>query len=161
MRLLAPFLLAAILGPAAAGVCADGKDLTPSRIEQRLSCQCGCGLTVANCDHLQCSFAVPAKKRIIDETAAGKSADTIIRAFVTEYGEKVLSSPTHRGFNLLAWYTPYTALLVATLLLVWTIKRWARPEPATVGHGDTDEYSETDSQELKARLGQELKDLEQ
>src|ERR1700689_5057032 len=33
-------------------------------VAEGLTCQCGCGLTIANCNHPNCSFSVPAKEQI-------------------------------------------------------------------------------------------------
>ena len=92
-------------------------------VEERLACQCGCGLTVHTCNHLQCSFAVPVREDISKSLAAGQSDEEIIARYVAEYGEKVLSSPTLEGFNLLAWWGPYIALLLGAAVLVLVIRR--------------------------------------
>src|SRR5579875_2041586 len=33
-------------------------------VSEGLTCQCGCGLTVANCNHPQCEFSVPVREHI-------------------------------------------------------------------------------------------------
>ena len=68
-------------------------------IEEGLTCQCGCGLTVATCNHLECSFAVPVRKEIAESLAKGQTGEQIIERFKVEYGEKVLSSPVPEGLN--------------------------------------------------------------
>ena len=98
----------------------------PKDIEAQLACQCGCGLTVLTCNHLQCGFAVPVRKRIAEELAAGSSDEEIIGRLVEEYGEKVLSSPTHTGFNLLAWYVPYVAVFVGGVLVFSIMRKWQK-----------------------------------
>lgn len=95
-------------------------------VEERLACQCGCGLTVHTCNHLQCSFAVPVREDIHKSLAAGQSEDEIIARYVAEYGEKVLSAPTREGFNLLAWWGPYGALVAGGLGLWYAIRRLNR-----------------------------------
>jgi cytochrome c-type biogenesis protein CcmH len=111
------------------GCAADEVADTQSAIEERLTCQCGCGLTVHTCNHLQCSFAIPVKKDIAASLAAGQSADEILDRYVAEYGEKILSSPTREGFNLLAWYGPYVAIVASGVLIVWLLLRWRRTTP--------------------------------
>src|SRR4051812_26956947 len=83
---------------------------TTQEVEESLSCQCGCGLTVHSCNHLQCGFAVPAKQTIAEQVSQGKGKEEIVAAFVVRYGEKVLSAPTTSGFNLAAWITPFLAI---------------------------------------------------
>jgi len=99
---------------------------TTQEVEEALSCQCGCGLTVHSCNHLQCGFAVPAKQTIAEQVGQGKGKEEITAAFVARYGEKVLSAPTTSGFNLAAWITPFLAILVGGGLIGFVSLRWAR-----------------------------------
>jgi cytochrome c-type biogenesis protein CcmH/NrfF len=125
----------------------------PREVEERLACQCGCGLTVHTCNHLQCSFAVPVREDVAKSLAAGQSEDEIIARYVAEYGEKVLSSPTHVGFNLLAWWGPYAALFLGAVTLTLAIRRIAsRPG---VSSGEMNSAPAT-SPEQRARLEREL-----
>ena len=102
---------------------------TTQEVEEALSCQCGCGLTVHNCNHLQCGFAVPAKQTITEQMSQGKGKEEITAAFVVRYGEKVLSAPTTSGFNLAAWITPFLAILVGGVLIGLVSLRWTRNRP--------------------------------
>jgi cytochrome c-type biogenesis protein CcmH len=121
LRLLFALLLSlAVLAPPAT-VGAGQRE-----VEERLACQCGCGLTVHTCNHLQCSFAVPVREDIAKSLAAGQSEDEIIARYVAEYGEKVLSAPTREGFNLLAWWGPYAALAIGAAGLWLAIRRLNR-----------------------------------
>ena len=100
-----------------------------TELEESLTCQCGCGLTVHSCNHLQCGFAIPRKKEIGQFLAAGKSREEILSAFVANYGEKVLSAPTASGFNLAAWITPFAAVLIGGLVIGVMSLRWSRRRP--------------------------------
>ena len=104
---------------------------TQQEIEESLTCQCGCGLTVHSCNHLQCPSGEPMKKEIAERLARGESKDAILGAFRVRYGEKVLSAPTFRGFNWLAWITPFAVLLGATVAVVSAVRRWGRAPAAT------------------------------
>ena len=99
---------------------------TTQEVEESLSCQCGCGLTVHSCNHLQCGFAVPAKQTIAEQMSQGKGKEEITAAFVARYGEKVLSAPTTSGFNLAAWITPFLAILVGGGLIGLVSLHWSR-----------------------------------
>src|SRR3989442_10070242 len=73
------------------------------------------------------------KKEIAERLARGEDGETILAAFRAQYGEKVLSSPTFRGFNWLAWVTPFAAILAGPLGGTLVIRRWVRapaPRPA-------------------------------
>jgi cytochrome c-type biogenesis protein CcmH len=106
------------------------KNATQSEIEEALTCQCGCGLTVHSCNHVQCPSGIPLKEEIAGQLAAGKDRAEVLTYFSTKYGEKILSSPTTTGFNLVAWVTPFAAVFVATAVVVIVSRRWRRaPEP--------------------------------
>jgi cytochrome c-type biogenesis protein CcmH len=99
-------------------------------IAEALTCQCGCGLTVANCNHPNCSFSVPMRQRIDTMLAHGMGRAQIIAYFRKQYGEKILSAPTTQGFNLLAWTMPFVALVVGGGLVVLMMGRWRGGPPA-------------------------------
>ena len=93
-------------------------------VAEGLTCQCGCGLTVANCNHPNCSFSVPMREHIDTMLGHGMGRAEIIAYFRKQYGEKILSAPTTQGFNLLAWTMPFVALIAGGGLVVLMIGRW-------------------------------------
>jgi cytochrome c-type biogenesis protein CcmH len=127
-------------------------------IEESLTCQCGCGLTVATCNHLECSFAVPVRKDIAESLGRGETGQQILERYKKEYGEKVLSSPVPEGFNLLAWIAPYLAIVVAGLVMFGFFRRRAariEPIPAPAPPQAT-----AVSNDRLERLRHEVEDLE-
>lgn len=128
-------------------------------VEERLACQCGCGLTVHACNHLQCSFAVPVREDIAKSLAAGQREDEIIARYVAEYGEKVLSAPTYEGFNLLAWWGPYAALIAGGFGLWLAIRRMNRSGLAAEAAGGA--AQKEISQSARDEIKRELERLEQ
>ncbi len=129
---------------------------TNQAIEESLTCQCSCGLTVHSCNHLNCSFAVPAKEKIAEQIGLGQSQDIILASFVSRYGEKVLSAPTISGFNLAAWITPFLVVLIGgvgigLISVRWT-KRHSQDQASTTPSGKPNPYQE--------RLQKELDDFE-
>jgi cytochrome c-type biogenesis protein CcmH len=122
-------------------------------VEEALTCQCGCGLTVHACNHLQCPSGEPMKKEIADKLAEGQGAEEILASFRARYGEKVLSAPTFRGFNWLAWITPFAVILAGGLAMTRVIRRWVRaPHVAPIPAAATDE--------MRSRLARELADFD-
>jgi cytochrome c-type biogenesis protein CcmH len=103
---------------AAAGV------VTTKEIEEALTCQCGCGLTVHSCNHLQCGSGIPLKQEVLGLVSQGLSRDEIMIRFRDKYGEKILSSPTTEGFNLTAWVLPFVVVAAGGAALVVTLRRW-------------------------------------
>ena len=127
------------------------KNATQSEIEEALTCQCGCGLTVHSCNHVQCPSGIPLKEEIAGQLVAGRNQTEVLTYFSAKYGEKILSAPTTTGFNLVAWVTPFAAVAVAATLIVVASRRWRRtiaPAPA-VARPDGDS-------ERRARLNAEL-----
>jgi cytochrome c-type biogenesis protein CcmH len=128
------------------------------QVAQGLTCQCGCGLTVANCNMPTCSFSVPTRAHIQEMIDQGKSQVEIISFYRHKFGEKVLSAPTTEGFNLLAWTTPFGALLIGAGLIIFTAHRWRRapdsslPEPAPPP-SDTPAFDP----ELRRKLAEDLR----
>jgi cytochrome c-type biogenesis protein CcmH len=110
-----------------------GQDLASFQdLEESLTCQCGCGLTVHSCNHLQCPSAIPLRAEIREQMAQGKNKTAILAYFKDKYGEKILSAPTTTGFNLIAWIAPFVVIGVGGVFLGITLKRWSgrgRPAP--------------------------------
>jgi cytochrome c-type biogenesis protein CcmH len=132
-------------------------------IAEGLTCQCGCGLTVANCNHPDCSFAVPMREHIDTMLAHGTGRAEIVASFRKQYGEKILSAPTTQGFNLLAWTMPFVALVVSGGLVVLMMGRWrggpssaphAPQSPDDSGSGAADKSDSA----LRERLERELRE---
>ena len=148
---LAAALIAISVG-AAAGLAAVVAKTSVQEVSEGLTCQCGCGLTVANCNHPQCEFAVPVRTTIEGMIARGMTRPQIIAWFRSQYGEKVLSAPTTEGFNLVAWIMPFAALLAGGAAIFVFVGRWHSRAPiAPVVAGAFDP-------ELKRRLEQELRE---
>lgn len=99
-------------------------DVSFQDIEESLTCQCGCGLTVHSCNHLQCPSALPLRAEIREQMALGKDKSAILAHFEEKYGEKILSAPTTQGFNLLAWTIPFVLVAVGALFIGLTVKHW-------------------------------------
>ena len=122
-----------VLGVALLGVARVRSGETPSfqDLEESLTCQCGCGLTVHSCNHLQCDSAMPLRAEIRAQIDTGKDKDAILAYFSDKYGEKILSSPAAKGFNVLAWVTPFILVAVGGAFVGLTVMRWTARRQAT------------------------------
>ena len=98
--------------------------ITTKEIEEALTCQCGCGLTVHSCNHLQCGSGIPLKQEVLTLVSQGLPHDEILLRFRDKYGEKILSSPTTDGFNLTAWVLPFVVVGIGVVFVVATVRRW-------------------------------------
>jgi cytochrome c-type biogenesis protein CcmH len=150
-------LLAMLLVASAMVVFASSGKTSLQEVSEGLTCQCGCGLTVANCNHPQCEFSVPVRQRIEAMIAKGMSRHQIIGAFRGQYGEKILSAPTVEGFNLLAWIIPFAAVFAGCFIIVGAVGRW-RANAVANSPGSDDGRPPSDP-ELKRRLERDLREL--
>jgi cytochrome c-type biogenesis protein CcmH/NrfF len=124
-------------------------------VSEGLTCQCGCGLTVANCNHPQCEFSVPLRAQIETMIAQGLKREQIIGFFRAKYGEKILSAPTSEGFNLLAWIIPFAAVFAGCFVIAGAISRWRNNEITEPAAGNVEAPYDD---ELKRRLERELRE---
>jgi cytochrome c-type biogenesis protein CcmH/NrfF len=131
---------------------------TQRDVEESLTCQCGCGLTVHSCNHIQCGSGEPIKKEVGERLARGESKQQILDAFTAKFGEKVLSSPTMQGFNTLAWIMPFAVVLTAGAILAMVIQRRTRTTPQPAAPGPAAAAPPGDA--LRAKLARELDDLD-
>jgi len=157
---LAVMLVVTLMVPTrAARAAAPGRQ----EIAEALTCQCGCGLTVANCNHPNCSFSVPMREHIDTMLSHGMGRTEIIGYFRKQYGEKILSAPTTQGFNLLAWTMPFVALIVGGGLVVLMMGRWrggpsSSPQsPQSPDDPNSDKSGKSDPA-LRERLERELRE---
>jgi cytochrome c-type biogenesis protein CcmH len=153
---LAAGAIAILFAAAAAITFASPGKTSLQEVSEGLTCQCGCGLTVANCNHPQCEFSVPVRSQIERMIAQGMSGAQIIQFFRAKYGEKILSAPTREGFNLLAWIIPFAAVFAGCFIIVGAISRW-RANPVMETEATADGPALYDP-ELKSRLEQEIRE---
>ena len=86
-----------------------------------------------------------------DSAAARQIEDEL----VANYGQGILAAPSHRGFDLLAWWLPIGGVLAGAVLLAVGVWRWSRrrdDEPPPDEPAALDEETERQLDELLARL---------
>jgi cytochrome c-type biogenesis protein CcmH len=156
---LAVFLLIGLLvGTAFVSLTGAAKP-TFQELEESLTCQCGCGLTVHSCNHLQCDSALPLRAEIREQMALGKGKAQILAHFVSKYGEKILSSPTTTGFNLTAWIMPFALVFLGGVFVLVTLVRWSARRPA-VGAAAGQTVRPHEASPYDRILERELKDFD-
>ena len=157
------FLMAAIfvfLSPELKNVSREtlaSETATNAEVSEGLTCQCGCGLTVANCNMPTCGFAVPMRRDIDRMIAEGKTRAQIISFYRAQYGEKVLSAPTTEGFNILAWTMPFIALALGGGLMVVAVGRWHSSAPVAPADSKPGAQLSFDP-ELRRKLEKEIEE---
>jgi cytochrome c-type biogenesis protein CcmH len=129
--------------------------VTTKEIEEALTCQCGCGLTVHSCNHLQCGSGIPLKQEVLTLVSQGLARDEILLQFRDKYGEKILSAPTVEGFNLTAWIVPFVMLGAGAVVVAITLVRWRATPSASPSEAAPRPLSELDRRRLEAELAKE------
>lgn len=92
--------------------------------------------------------------------ALGLDKSSILAHFASKYGEKILSSPTTRGFNLTAWITPFAALLFGGGVVILTLLRWRRGRRRPVAVAPLAPVGEAGASVYEQILERELKQLD-
>ncbi len=125
---------------------------TVSSISKELICQCGCGRLLNShvCDTQEAMVTL-----IEQKLAQGQSKEEIIQFFVVQYGEQVLASPPKKGFNLMAWITPFAAILAGGGVIFIVLKKWVRQGK----NSETIPMAEEGDEEYQRQLEKELEDF--
>jgi cytochrome c-type biogenesis protein CcmH len=94
-------------------------------IELKLACNCGCTLDVFTCrtTDFSCTYSPRLHREVLALRNQGLSAQQVLDAFVSKYGEKALMAPKPRGFNLAGYLLPGVAITTAGAALTWLISR--------------------------------------
>jgi cytochrome c-type biogenesis protein CcmH/NrfF len=148
-RLLAVVAAAlALAGPAAA--CSQPRT-SLSFLEGQVMCPT-CHTTL---DMSDSAAARQIERFITRRIAACWTAPRIEAALVRNYGQGILAEPSHKGFDLLAWWLPIAAVLGGALVLAFGVWRWSRSrddEPPPAAESGLDDETERKIDELLADL---------
>jgi cytochrome c-type biogenesis protein CcmH len=131
-------------------VAAQEKEEIARRIEGELMAPCCWAEPVSQ--HLS-PIAEEMRREIRAMLAAGKSEQEILDLYVARYGERILTTPPARGFNLLAYIMPWVLAVTGVVAVVVVLKRWLALRPAESATPAVDDcYAD--------RIDRELRDLE-
>ena len=99
-------------------------------VAAEMVCLCGdCAReSLATC---LCSFATQQREDIGRSLDVGKTAQETIDEYVFTYGQMVLASPPAEGINLLAWITPFAALVLGVFLIRSILRNRVQQAPST------------------------------
>ena len=93
---------------------------------------------------------------ISQKVAACWTAQRIETALVRNYGPAILAEPSHKGFDLLAWWLPIAGVLGGAIILAFGVWRWSHGRddepPASAGSGLDDDETERKIDELLAGM---------
>ena len=120
-----------------------------------LACLCG-DCPTRPLDECRCGFAGTQRGRIADKLDEGKTKDQIIAGFVAEFGQRIFVTPPKEGFNLLAWFMPFFAILVGGYAVRSIMKGWSRTHAGGGQRTPTSPTSDSDTD--RAKLEDALKE---
>jgi cytochrome c-type biogenesis protein CcmH len=137
--------------PAAAAACAHPRT-SLAYLEGQVMCPT-CHTTL---DQSDSAAARQIEGFISQKIAKCWTAPQIESALVANYGQGILAAPSHKGFDLLAWWLPIAGVLAGALLLAFGVWRWSRSrepdEPDGPAGSGLDEETERRLDELLTRF---------
>ncbi len=89
---------------------------------------------------------------------AGQTRQQILDAYVTQYGNRVLSEPPARGFSLALYVLPVLMLLASAALVAAIVRRYTHEQPSLAGDYPSSRHTTSDAD--RARLDDELRDMD-
>ena len=118
-----------------AASCAQASSDRMENLGRAMICMCrsaggGCGQLLSDCNMIGCPLSEPMHRELKGQMAQGMSDQAILSAFSEKYGPRVLSAPGFdTAWNVLAWVTPFGALLSGGVLAGLFVKRSLRFGP--------------------------------
>jgi cytochrome c-type biogenesis protein CcmH/NrfF len=89
-----------------------------------LLCYCGCARqTIKECT---CGVAFGLRDEFEKRLASGETADAIIASYIAEHGEQSRNVPPKSGINLVAWFGPGIAIILAGAGVLIVLSIWAK-----------------------------------
>src|SRR5436190_1285211 len=99
------------------------------KLGHNLVCTCGCNQILLECNHVGC----PSSSAMRDDLTASLDNNTdneiVLASFVTKYGPTVLAAPTTKGFDRVAWITPFAVFVIGIVGVVMVSRAWKRRAP--------------------------------
>lgn len=104
-------------------------------LENALMCNCKdkCGKVLINCT---CDHSKKMRKDLKGHLDSGLTVKQVVKVYVDEFGETILSAPTKSGFNLSAWVTPFVALVIGGVGVRQIMRKWIKRPGATASSGN-------------------------
>jgi cytochrome c-type biogenesis protein CcmH/NrfF len=151
LRLAAVLLAALVFAAPAAAACAHPRT-SLAYLEGQVMCPT-CHTTL---DQSDSAAAQRIEAFISRKISACWTTQQIESALVATYGPQILAAPSHKGFDLLAWWLPIAGVLGGGVVLAFGVWRWSRrrepDEPDESADSGLDEETERRLDDLLARF---------
>lgn len=86
---------------------------------------------------------------------SGLSRDEIKAGLISSHGEAILALPEFKGFNVMAWITPFALILIVGYGVVALVRNWSarqRPEKAENAGANMDEENDPFLKRMRSEL---------
>src|SRR6185436_9002689 len=103
------------------------------RLGHRMMCVCSCSQILMECNHVGCTYSETMRQELASGIDQGKNDDAILAGFIEKYGTTVLASPTHSGFDRVAWLMPYLLFIVGVGGFVAVVQLWRKRQATAPG----------------------------
>jgi|SRR5271163_2035270 len=87
---------------------------------------CDCKQILTECNHVGCQNSAAMLKTLDKKVANGDPEESILQAFVLDFGTAVVAEPGKSGFSLIAWLMPGFYLIAGAILVLFVITRWRK-----------------------------------
>ncbi len=152
-----PILSALLLSLAIVVFVGAGDDAHFKELGHRMMCVCGCNQILLECNHVGCRDSDRMRGELMAALERGDNDDLTLQGFVQKYGPTVVAAPINKGFNRVAWITPFVALGLGISFVVFVVRSWKnRPAPALADGISPIPTPESNSFRAQARKETEL-----
>lgn len=62
---------------------------------------------------------------VLKKLSQGETKEEILQYFESRYGERILATPSKKGFNLILWIFPFVSVILAAIVIYFLIRRWS------------------------------------
>jgi cytochrome c-type biogenesis protein CcmH/NrfF len=145
-RVVAVLVAALVLAGSASAAC-----LHPKTSLASLSGEVMCPTCHTTLDQSHSAAALRIEHFIQTRIDQCATADQIKNELVQNFGAGILAAPSHKGFDLLAWWLPLGGIMLGAVLIAVGVWRWSQGRPPESG-APLDAETEQRLDELLARL---------
>lgn len=114
---------------------ASGDQARFTDLGHRMMCVCGCNQILLECNHVGCTYSDKMREQLAAAVQNNSNDETVLESFVREYGNTVLAAPTGRGFDRVAWITPFVVFFAAIFAAAMVIRHWKERQPLATAAG--------------------------
>ena len=97
------------------------------------------------------------RELVLKKLREGETKEEILQYFESRYGERILATPSKKGFNLILWIFPFLGVALAAIVIYSLIRRWSASAQEAAGAP----FDENQLSEYRERLENELRQFDE